>query len=132
MTFRFQVLRKRSLFRKVVTWTCVTLALVIIGLWKLIKTSNHPMAITKDFIYIEPLSSFFRIPISNETKDWNDYSQMEKDRARVGFGENGMKAFSDGNPTSLELRLTEENGHNILISDKIAVDRSVSDWRHIP
>jgi hypothetical protein len=90
------------------------------------------MAITKDFIYIEPLSSFFRIPITNETKDWNDYEQMEKDRARVGFGENGMKAFSDGNPTSMELRLMEENGHNIVISDKIAVDRSVSDWRHIP
>lgn len=108
----------------------VSIALVIIGLYKLIVSSNHPMAITKDYIYIEPLDSFFRKSISNETKDWNDARMIEVDRRRIGYGEIGMRVFTEGTPTSLELQLLEENGHNIVISDKIAVDRSVSDYRH--
>lgn len=88
------------------------------------------MAITKDFIYIEPIDSFFRKTIFNDTKDWNDWEMVKKERSRVGFGEHGMKTFSKGPPSSMELRLMEENGHNIVISDKIAVDRSVPDLRN--
>ena len=108
----------------------VSLALVIIGLYKLIASSNHPMAITKDYIYIEPIDSFFRKAISNETKDWNDPYMIEKDRKRIGYGEIGMRVYTEGTQSALELQLLEENGHNIVISDKIAVDRSVSDYRH--
>jgi hypothetical protein len=87
------------------------------------------MAITKDFIFIEPIDSFFRKEILNETMDWNDSEMILQDKARVGFGENGLKTFSEGEPTDLEKRLMEENGHNAFVSDKISVDRSVPDFR---
>lgn len=89
------------------------------------------MAITKDFIYIEPIDVFFnKKEISNETFDWNDWEMIKADRSRVGFGENGMKTFTEGTPSDLELRLMEENGHNVVISDKISVERSVPDLRN--
>lgn len=100
---------------------------------KLIVVSNDPNAITKDFIYLQPFSSFFlRRDISSETKDWNNYKQMKEERGRIGFGEHGLKTYSDGQELSeVEKRLLAENGHNALVSDKIALDRSVPDYRSI-
>lgn len=88
------------------------------------------MAITKNFIYIEPLNSFFRLKeISNETKDWNDYKLMRSERTKIGFGEHGMKTFSDGE--ALEALLLQQNGHNALVSDRISLDRSIPDLRSV-
>ena len=91
------MLRKRSFFWKVVTWTSITLAIFVLGLYKLIVSSNDPMAITKNFIYIEPLNSFFRrTDVSHSAKkDWNDYQLLSNDLVRIGFGEHGLKTFTD-------------------------------------
>lgn len=88
------------------------------------------MAITKSFIYIEPMKSFYRKKqISNETKDWNDFKLVKDDRTRIGFGEHGLKTFSEGDPSEAENKLFDENGHNAMISDMISLDRSVPDLR---
>lgn len=90
------------------------------------------MAITKNFIYIEPMSSFFRRKeISTETKDWNDYKLIKDDRSRVGFGEHGLKTFIDDEQSEVEDKLLKENGHNALVSDKISLNRSIPDLRSV-
>lgn len=110
----------------------VILITIIVGLYKLIVTSNHPFAITKTYIYIEPLSSFFRQKsFLNETRDWNDYKWMKEERTRTGYGENGMKTFSDSKLAKIEEALIQENGHNALVSDIISLDRAVPDLRSI-
>lgn len=104
----------------------------MIGLLKLIVSSNNPMAITKNFIYIEPLNSFFRrTDKSNETRDWNDYLLAKEDRGKVGFGEHGLKTYTDGVESEDEMKLIEMNGHNVLVSDKISLTRSVPDFRSV-
>lgn len=126
----FQILRKRSLFWKVVTWSAICVTVLIIGLFKLIVSSNDPMAITKNYIYIEPLNSFFRRKeISDEVMDWNDYQLMKGDKAKVGYGEHGMKTFTDGVKFEDEKTLMDMNGHNALVSDRISLSRSVPDFR---
>lgn len=108
------------------------LVISLIGICKLIHTSNNPMAITKNFYYIEPLDSFFRRKtVSSEVKDWNNYDLMKRERSRIGFGEHGLKTYNDGEPFEVEERLIQENGHNALISDKISLDRAVPDLRSV-
>lgn len=90
------------------------------------------MAITKKFIYIEPLNSYFRRKdLTNETKDWNDYELMKEERSRIGFGEQGMKTFRDKETVMDEETLMRENGHNAIISDKISLERAVPDLRSV-
>lgn len=58
--------------------------------------------------------------------------QMKQERARIGFGEHGLKTYSDGKELAeVEERLLAENGHNAFVSDKIALDRSIPDFRSI-
>lgn len=126
----FQVLRKRSLFWKVVTWTAVFVLFFVVGLYKLIVSSNDPMAITKSFIYIEKMSSFFRRRhASFDTKDWNDYEELKNDRSKVGYGEHGIKTYNENLLDGEEQRLIDINGHNVLVSDKISLLRSLPDFR---
>lgn len=108
------------------------LTIIIVGLYKLIVSSNHPFAITKSYIYIEPLNSFWRQTQSyNETRDWNDYQWMKEERSRIGFGEHGLKTFRDSESPAVEEALMQENGHNALVSDKISLDRAVPDLRSV-
>lgn len=91
------------------------------------------MNIKQPFIFIEPLSSFFRRPrnIQNIKIDWHDYEFIDYERNRVGPGEQGA-AVNDISPDeeALNQRLFDENGYNGLISDKISVNRSIKDLRH--
>ena len=100
---------------------------------KVIEFNNHPLRISRDFIYIEPLSSFFRHKHNAELikVDWHDWKFIEEERRRVGPGEGGA-AFDEISEDEIELsqRIFDENGYNGLISDKISVNRSVADLRH--
>lgn len=90
------------------------------------------MAITKNFIYIEPFNSFFRRKvISDEVKDWNNVELMVNEKFRKGFGEHGIKTFTVGEPTKAEEELITENGHNGMVSDKISLDRAIPDLRSV-
>lgn len=109
------------------------LVLVVLAVVKVISYNNSPLRIKQNFIYFEPLSSFFRQThnIENIKIDWHDYSFIEEETKRVGPGEHG-KAVNEIDESEQELnqRLFDENGYNGLISDKISVNRSVADLRN--
>jgi polypeptide N-acetylgalactosaminyltransferase len=100
---------------------------------KVINYNNSPLRIKQNFIFFEPLSSFFRRPrnVENIKIDWHDYKFIEYEKNRVGPGEFG-NAVNEVSPDEEDLnqRLFDENGYNGLISDKISVNRSIRDLRH--
>lgn len=105
----------------------------MISIYKLIQRNNHPLAITQNFIFIEPLSSFFRTQhnLLGEKIDWHNYEYLEMEKLRLGKpGENGQPVFAEPEEEELNKKLFDENGYYGLISDKIALNRSVSDHRH--
>lgn len=75
------------------------------------------------------MSSFFRRRASNETKDWNDYELLKSDRLKVGYGEHGIKTYNEDILDDEEQRIIDKNGHNVLVSDKISLLRSIPDFR---
>ena len=88
------------------------------------------MAITKDYIYIEPLDSFFRKTKSNKTKDWENHAQINIDKSRRGYGEHGVKTHLNIGPLmKAQAKMIENNGHNVLVSDRISVERGIPDFR---
>lgn len=65
--------------------------------------------------------------------DWHDRAFIEEEKKRTGFGENGKGENFDPNTMNItenEL-LYKVNGFNAVISDKVALNRSVPDIRHI-
>lgn len=100
---------------------------------KVIDYNNSPLLVGQSFIYIEPLSSFFRRQrnIENIKIDWHDYEFIEYESKRVGPGEKGVAVNEvEQSEEELNQRLFKENGYYGLISDKISVNRSIADLRH--
>lgn len=62
--------------------------------------------------------------------DWHDYNYIEYEKSRVGLGEQGEPAFLKPEEEDERKRLFAENGFNALLSDKIALNRSIADIRH--
>lgn len=123
-------MRKRNNCKNFVTWSIVIFIIALIGLAKLIITSNDTMAITKSYIYIEPMNSFFRKSHSNGSRDWNDYRHLNSDKNRKGPGEQGVPTYTDSHdPTPEERYKMEEYGHNVMVSDRISLDRAIHDFR---
>uniref|UniRef100_A0AAY4EVG7 Polypeptide N-acetylgalactosaminyltransferase n=1 Tax=Denticeps clupeoides TaxID=299321 RepID=A0AAY4EVG7_9TELE len=60
--------------------------------------------------------------------DWHDYEAIQKDALRTGNGEQG-KPFPLTDADSVD-QAYRENGFNIYVSDKIALNRSLPDIRH--
>lgn len=100
---------------------------------KVISYNNLPLRIKQNFIYIEPLSSFFRRDrnVDNIKVDWHDYAFIESELLRDGPGDQG-KAVTEVDPGEEEMnqKIFDANGYFGLISDKISVNRSVIDLRH--
>lgn len=100
---------------------------------KVINYNNSPLRIKQNFIYIEPLLSFFRRArnVENIKIDWHDYTFIDYEAKRVGPGEQG-RGVREIAPEEEELsqRLFDENGYNGLVSDKISVNRSIGDLRN--
>lgn len=62
--------------------------------------------------------------------DYNDYEYLEREEARFGLpGENGQPVFAEESEAELNKKLFDENGYYGLVSDKIALNRSVADFR---
>jgi hypothetical protein len=97
-----------------------------------IDLNNDPLAITKDFIYIEPLTSFYRSNhnVNGEKIDWHNYELIEEELKRTGPGEKGDHFLVQPEEEELNKKLFDENGYNGLVSDKISLNRSVLDNRH--
>ncbi|CAO1307686.1 unnamed protein product [Diamesa tonsa] len=85
--------------------------------------SKRFFIVQKQRLHIENLESL--------KVDWHDYKFIEEESQRVGPGEQG-KPVNDVEPNEEELnkQLFDENGYYGLISDKISVNRSISDLRH--
>lgn len=109
----------------------VLLSFLVIA--KVIQHNNEPLRIEHNFIYIEPITSFFRFKrnIDGVKIDWHDYRMIDDEKSRSGPGEKG-KPVNDVEPHEMEHneKLFNENGYYGLISDKISVNRSVADIRH--
>lgn len=66
-----------------------------------------------------------------EMKDWHDYEFMAYEGNRTGPGENGSAVFlTDPDEIKLSEELLKIEGLNVMISDKISVNRSLPDVRH--
>lgn len=77
--------------------------------------------------------SFFDSPrnVRHEKMDWHDYTFIEEEVKREGQGEQGKAAYlSKEDDDQLQDKLFKRNGFNALLSDKISVNRSISDIRH--
>lgn len=62
--------------------------------------------------------------------DWHDYKLIEAEKLRVGIGEHGVPAFLPQGLDNERKQLFDQNGFNALLSDRIALNRSVKDIRH--
>lgn len=91
-------------------------------------SSNDPMAITKNYIYIEPFSSYFRKSHSELKIDFNDYHLMRSDNLRKGPGEHGEMITSQLTEEHLK-EISKRFGHNIHASDQISLYRAIPDHR---
>ncbi|XP_061419932.1 polypeptide N-acetylgalactosaminyltransferase-like 6 [Lethenteron reissneri] len=69
-----------------------------------------------------------REPEGSLLKDWHDHEAIRRDAARRGNGEQG-KPFSLTDEDRSEAAY-RENGFNIYVSNKIALDRALADIRH--
>lgn len=105
---------------------CLVLAII-----KYIVNNNSPLSITRNFIYIEPIHSYFRKHHNFlDKKDYHDYAYIEKEKTRFDLpGENGQPVYAKAEEEKLNMKLFNENGYYGLISDKIALNRSVADVR---
>ncbi|XP_070505127.1 N-acetylgalactosaminyltransferase 6-like [Chironomus tepperi] len=123
--FRQALKHKRPAFQ----FLFCLLVLTIVSTTILIKLNNDPLAIQKPYIYIEPLTSYYRFKHAPMTKDWHDYNFIEYEGTRIGPGENGTPVFLPPDEQELATKIFLENKHNGLVSDKIARDRSLPDTR---
>lgn len=101
-------------------------AVSLLGAYKVITYNNSPLRIKQNFIYIEPLSSFYRRArnIERIKIDWHDYLFSDYEKKRIGPGEQGRGvAGVEAGEEDLNQRLFDENGYYGLISDKISVNR---------
>ena len=120
------MLKNKKRATKFLVLTFVALSVVS---YLLIQWNNDPLAIETPFIYIEPITSYYRFKHSRVTKDWHNYKAIEKEAARRGPGEQGSPVYVSKDEEELSRKIFEENKHNGLASDKIARDRAIPDTR---
>uniref|UniRef100_A0A182YBP2 Polypeptide N-acetylgalactosaminyltransferase n=1 Tax=Anopheles stephensi TaxID=30069 RepID=A0A182YBP2_ANOST len=83
--------------------------------------------------YTDDGDEFFALPrnIGGEKMDWHNYELMEEERKRVGPGEQGRPyKLTSERDIALNDKLFKENGYSAVVSDMIALNRSVPDIRH--
>lgn len=68
--------------------------------------------------------------VRNIRIDWHDYKFIEAEKQRQGFGEHGEPAYLPHELEAERKQLFDLNGFNALLSDRIALNRSVKDIRH--
>lgn len=117
---------------KLVGFLSLFVLMSIVVIHKFIQKNNDPLAITQNYIYIEPLTSYWRKDHNFHTKiDYQDYEYMEREKSLWGKpGENGQPVYPEKDEEELNKKLFDVNGYSGLVSDKIALNRSVADFRH--
>jgi polypeptide N-acetylgalactosaminyltransferase len=62
--------------------------------------------------------------------DWHDHKLVEAEAKQKGIGEQGKSAFLSVDDDAKKEELYRGNGFNGLLSDRIALNRSLPDIRH--
>lgn len=62
--------------------------------------------------------------------DWHDHKLIEAEAKQKGIGEQGKAAFLSADDNDKKEQLYKVNGFNALLSDRIALNRSLPDIRH--
>lgn len=78
----------------------------------------------------EPFFNGKQKNVNGVKKDWHDYEFIAYEESRKGFGENGEPEKLSPEELPFHDELFYQNGYNALLSDKIALNRSVPDIRH--
>ena len=76
---------------------------------------------------------FYAMPrnVAGEKIDWHNYELIEEESKRTGPGEHGRPyKLSSEQDIALNAKLFKENGYSAVVSDMIALNRSVPDIRH--
>ncbi|XP_050679821.1 N-acetylgalactosaminyltransferase 6-like [Leptidea sinapis] len=71
------------------------------------------------------------VPKSLKKIDWHNHEKINDESRRKGTGEQGLPAYLSKNEKHLEDELYSVNGFNGALSDKIPLNRSLPDIRHI-
>lgn len=89
-------------------------------------------ALQQKFQHPKHGSFFGGQPKNQERKriDWHDYELIKADESRKGIGEGGKAENLDPSEKREQEKLFHQNGFNALLSDKIALNRSIVDIRH--
>lgn len=123
--FILRLLRTRQIIFLILFWFLIAFAVF----YAVLRWNNDPYAISKPFIYIEPINGYFRYKHSSVKVDWHDYEQIQREALKKGPGEQGKGVLIPPEQEALASRIFEENKHNGLASDKIPRDRSLPDVR---
>lgn len=78
---------------------------------------------------IKKSESFFRNPQKIRI-DWHDYKYIDAEKKQVGIGEGGVPVKLPVEDEPEQTRLVKKIGFNALLSDRIALNRSIPDLRH--
>lgn len=93
------------------------------------QSSSDQMLSEDNGSIIKDQYAFAKFNISSGSKkvDWHNYEQQKKDSNRIGPGEQGKPVL----PQKLEKGSSayHDNGFNIMVSDRISLDRSLPDIR---
>lgn len=68
--------------------------------------------------------------VAKRRVDWHDYGYIDYEKTRAGIGEHGTAAHTTLEEEDERKRLFDQNGFNALLSDQIALNRSIADIRH--
>lgn len=127
-----------SLFK--FTLLCIFMVVLTVFLYKTFFSSNHryndgPVASAQRASEpFHPRQGAFFMGTDKNAKhikiDWHNYKFIEAEHKRNGMGEHGAPAFLSNDMEDERKRLFDQNGFNALLSDKIALNRSVKDIRH--
>lgn len=71
-----------------------------------------------------------KLPEPPGYKDWNNYELLEREKSQVGPGEQGQAFILPAGHQNQKDQLYKVNGFNALVSDYIALNRTLNDLRH--
>lgn len=88
-------------------------------------------ASSQEIYNIEKDKEVVKLKIFSKYRDWTDYEQIALEKIRKGFGEHGADVvLTDPNEIAQNEELYKKTGFSVVVSNKISVNRSLSDIVH--
>lgn len=86
----YLILKSLKSPRGILVLACWAFILFIAVSYLIVLLNNDPYKVDKPYIYIEPLSSYFRFKHGQEKRDWHDLVQIERESKRSGPGKSSL------------------------------------------